>query len=218
MFGAEVQQHADSPERKRDENFVQDMVLRSVKPLFFEAMKRWIYEGGEVDKLRLLLADLREYESASNDPMRFLSDEVEQLLDLPGDTPEMKREKALTLDPPEMVHIERIPWLANELYTVTEVNQNAVRNAVKRKHWELYAELWPENQGAAAAPPEAGAAAPEATAAAPEAPSITALEGGDVSSAEGIVFQNYLSRGFELESERAEARASFSAVTQGATP
>ena len=175
MFHAAYQQYANSPERKCDESFVQDMVLRSVKPLFFEAMRRWICEGGEVDTLRLLLADLREYETASNDPMRFFSDEVEQLLNLQGDTAEMKREMASTLDPPEMVHIERIPWLATELHTVTQVNQNAVRTAVTRKHWELYEALWPQNQGAAAAPPEAGAAAapPEAGAAAPEATAVT---------------------------------------------
>eukprot|EP00959_Pyramimonas_sp_CCMP1952_P359977 7537414-Pyramimonas_sp.AAC.1 len=87
MFGAAYKQHADSPEPTRDESSVQDMVLRSVKPLFFEAMKRWIHEGGDFDTLRLLLADIREYGSRSNDPMRCLSDEVEQLLNLPGDDP-----------------------------------------------------------------------------------------------------------------------------------
>lgn len=166
MFSAEYYEHADSPEPKRNESFVHDMVLRSVKPLFFEAMKRWISEGGDFDKLRLLLADMREYESRSDDPMRFMSDEVEQLVRLPGDDPRVRRQMALTIDPPEMSHIERVPWLANELHSVTEVNKSAIRAAVKAKHWELYAEIWPETQGDEAAPPEAGAAAaaPEATA------------------------------------------------------
>ena len=144
MYSAEYRQFADAREPRRDEHWVADMVQRSVKPLFFEAMKRWVHGGGDVAKLRLLLANMEEHETLSKDPMRFLSDEVEALLYLQGD-PQLRRALALEVDPVEICHIERVPWLANELYSVTEERQNETRNAVKRKHWQICAETRAEH-------------------------------------------------------------------------
>ena len=60
----------------------------------------------------------------------------------------------------------------SELYSVTEVRATEINRGVKRKHYEVWAELHPEPAGTEAA----GAAAPEpqseaAADAAPEAPS-----------------------------------------------
>ena len=157
MFNAAYFVSADSPEPSVDLRWVQDMVVRTVKPLFFEAMKRFIMnENGDYNKLKLLLADLRVYVTLSPDPMRWMSDEVEQLLHI-------ERANAETINPPEMTHIERIPWMANEMYGVTHASKGEIKSAVKRKHWEVYDEIWPpaETQSGeastAAAPPEASA-------------------------------------------------------------
>ena len=144
MYSAEYMHFAESVEPKRDEHWVETMVRRSVKPLFFEAMKRWIHEGGDPNKLRLLIVGMAEYESQSDDQMRFLSDEVQNILRL---DPHRMRHEALLIDPPEMTHMARIPWLASELHSVCELNQDRTRRAVKRKHWQVYEGIYPCGRG-----------------------------------------------------------------------
>ena len=149
LFGAEYNQNAGTTwaatsEPRRDESFVEDMVLKSVQGLFFEAMRRWLLRSGEVAKLRVLLAYIEAYETLSKDPMKFLSYEVEALTYLEGD-PQLRRALALEIDPIEPCHIESLPWLANELHSVTQVRQAETRNAVKRKHWQICAEIRAEH-------------------------------------------------------------------------
>ena len=147
LFGAEYNQNAGTTwaatsEPRRDESFVEDMVLKSVQGLFFEAMRRWLLRSDDVAKLRVLLANIEAYETLSKDPMKLLSYEVEALA-VEGD-PQLRRALALEIDH-EPCHIEATPWLQSELQSVTQPRQAETRNAVKRKHWQICAEIRPEH-------------------------------------------------------------------------
>ena len=137
LFGAKYMRYAGSAAPDCDEIWVYDTVLRAVQTLFFEAMKRWLSNGGDRQKMRLLYVGFTEYESLSNNPMRVMSDEAEELIHLEG-------EALLAKDAPNLSHLERVPWLLNELYSVTEVGASEIRHAVKRKHWEAWSEQHPE--------------------------------------------------------------------------
>ena len=152
--------YAGSTAPKCDETWVHDMALRAVQTIFFEAMKRWLVSGNDRKKLRYLYVDLKEYETLSDDPMRFMSDEAEELMYLEG-------EALLNKDAPNLIILQRVPWLMNELYSVTERNASEITHAVKRKHWEIWSEQHPEAASTEAA---AGPADTEAEAAPAEAP------------------------------------------------
>ena len=157
--------YAGATAPKCDETWVYDMVLRAVQTLFFEAMKRWLSNGGDRQKMRLLYVGFTEYERLSNNPMRLMSDEAEELIHLEG-------EALFAKDAPNLSHVQRVPWLMNELYSVTEFNALEIRHAVKRKHWEAWSEQHPEefaSTEAAAGPAdtETEAAPAEATATVP---------------------------------------------------
>ena len=148
-----------------DEIWVYDTVLRAVQTLFFEAVKRWLGNRGDRQKMRLLFVGLTEYERLSNNPMRLMSNEAEELIHLEG-------EALYSKDPPHLSHVQRIPWLMNEIYSVTECDALEIRKAVKRKHFEAWSEQHPEefaSSEAAAGPADAEteAAPAEATATVP---------------------------------------------------
>lgn len=196
------------------QTFVHDTVCMSAQSLFWEGVRRvllWSEQDIRTQgKVRCICECLRYYEERTRASHPIMSTYVMDLFDMSQDTLE-------TVLAPCAEDICAVPWLRLELFEVMGLGRG--HEVRERRAAAFNAEilrLLRQARPSGAYGTEAGRApegrAPEATV----APGIQALEGGDVSSAEGIVFQNYLRRGFELENERTEARDSFeAAVRQG---
>ena len=121
----------------------------------------------------------------------IMSTDVEQLLDA-------------DLDALGSAHVPFADEFAHEIWEITSPSRGWVE---ERYHEFLQAFENPfqiEFGQEASAEPTEPTEPPEVI-----APSIQALESGDATTAEGIVFENYMTRGLELENERMRAWWSF---------
>ena len=90
--------------------------------------------------VRCLIAGMEEYEKATCDPMKLMSQEVVSLSSMTD------YKTALEAEGP---HVHRfaikLPWLATEVYTVCEPNDGEIRKNVRDTHWALLSSIKDED-------------------------------------------------------------------------
>ena len=120
---------------------VHQEVLFSCQTLFFEGVRRFVmshlYSSTGVTRpahktVRYLIAGMQEYESATCDPMKLMSQEVVSLSSMTD------YKTALEVQGPHVHRFLALPWLATEVFTVCEPNYSEINKNVKDKHWALW--------------------------------------------------------------------------------
>ena len=211
----DVVERPQGPLREAPEvlSFVYDTVWLGARCLFWEAVRRTLLSSGQdirtQGKVRCICECLNVAEETGRVSHPIMSEYVFELF-------AMSAERLRVVDPPYADYICQVPWLRLELYEVIESSSALIHQQVRQRHAQAVSaefeqtpeEGAPEGEAREEAAQEARGDAREG----PLAPSLRALESGDpasLSSAEGIVLNNYLARGYELEDERAEARDSY---------
>ena len=211
----DVVERPQGPLREAPEvlSFVYDTVWLGARCLFWEAVRRTLLSSGQdirtQGKVRCICECLNVAEETGRVSHPIMSEYVFELF-------AMSAERLRVVDPPYADYICQVPWLRLELYEVIESSSALIHREVRERHAQAVSaefDLTPE-EGAPGgeAREEAAQEARGDAREVPLAPSLRALESGDpasLSSAEGIVLNNYLARGYELEDERAEARDSY---------
>ena len=200
-----------------------DEVWTSGRILFWEAVRRSLYEAefwGDQrmrSATRLICKVVKAAEEAScaaedtGSPLspNIMSTDVEQLLD--ADLDALGSAHAPFAD-----EVAQVTWLPPELWEIIGPNRRwleeraheSFQAAFEQSFQAAFDQAFEESFQAAF---EEAPAEPTEPTEPPEviAPSIQALESGDATTAEGIVFENYMTRGVKLENERMRAWWSF---------
>ena len=141
LFNGAYQQTPDGGMTPNEPMWVWSVVLKGVEVIFFEAIRRLKMQNDdyELKKVRLFIHIQKIYQRESEDPWKLLSAEVFTLHRLDRET---EYASIKMMDPPYMSEIRRVPWLAAELFSVTEPSYNLIQDIVEREARDLYNELF----------------------------------------------------------------------------
>ena len=182
-----------------------DEVWTSGRILFWEAVRRSLSDQRMRSATRLICKVVKAAEEAScaaedtGNPLshKIMSTDVEQLLD--ADLDALGSARAPFAD-----EVAQVTWLPAEIMEIIGPNRGWVEERA-HESFQAFEESFQHGSFEEASPePTEPTEPPEII-----APSIQALESGDATTAEGIVFENYMTRGVELEDERMRARMSY---------
>ena len=182
-----------------------DEVWTSGRTLFWEAVRRSLSDQRMRSATRLICKVVKAAEEAScaaedtGNPLshKIMSTDVEQLLD--ADLDALGSARAPFAD-----EVAQVTWLPPEIMEIIGPNRGWVEERA-HESFQAFEESFQHGSFEGASPePTEPTEPPEII-----APSIQALESGNATTAEGIVFENYMQRGVELENERMSARMSY---------
>ena len=117
--------------------WVHQELLLSCQTLFFEGVRRFVLNHKQMPHktVRFLIAGAVEYESASCDPMKLISEEVVSLSSM------TEYKIALEMQGPHVERFLAVPWLASEVFTVCEPKYTEINKKVRDKHWALWSRI-----------------------------------------------------------------------------
>ena len=182
-----------------------DEVWTSGRILFWEAVRRSLSDQRMRSATRLICKVVKAAEEAScaaedtGNPLshKIMSTDVEQLLD--ADLDALCSARAQFAD-----EVAQVTWLPPEIMEIIGPNRGWVEERAHESFQAFEESFQHESFEEASPEPTEPTEPPEII-----APSIQALESGNATTAEGIVFENYMQRGVELENERMSARMSY---------
>ena len=141
LFGAAYQQTPEGGMKPNEPMWVWAQVMKGLEVIFFEAVRRLKMQNDnyELRKVKLFIHIQSIYQRESHDPFKLVSNEV---LTLEGLDWETEYASITWMNPPHMSEIKRVPWLAVELFSVTEPSYNLIQDVVEREARGLCNELF----------------------------------------------------------------------------